>query len=55
MNFEEFVQLSAAVRKAQKSYFKTKHPDDLKKSKELETSLDKEIKQYEEDKKPKLF
>lgn len=53
--YDEFVEFAKAVRKAQKSFFKTKSIVDLHKSKELEAELDRQIKEHEESKKPKLF
>lgn len=44
MNAREFFELTAKVRDAQKAYFATRMPDDLRKSKRLETELDREIK-----------
>lgn len=44
MNAREFFELTAKVRDAQKTYFATRMPDDLRKSKRLETELDREIK-----------
>ena len=44
MNAREFFELTEKVREAQKTYFATRMPDDLRRSKRLETELDREIK-----------
>ena len=40
---KEFVELVAAMRNAQKEYFRTRHQDWLVKSKELEKQVDQAI------------
>lgn len=48
----EFFNAVEAMREAQKSYFKTRNSDDLKRSKELERKVDNMIAYI---RKPKLF
>lgn len=43
MTDAELIDLAAKVRTAQKAYFKSRSKDDLIKSKQLESLLDKEI------------
>ena len=44
MKSNEFVKLVAQMREAQRSYFKTRHPAWLEKSKMLERQVDNQIK-----------
>lgn len=59
MDSKQFFDKVSEMRDTQKSYFKTRFTDHLKKSKALEREIDKEIdrvKRLLEDKKnPKLF
>lgn len=48
MNHKEFYELVKSMRKAQRDYFRTRDLDILKKSKHLESLLDKEIKRVED-------
>ena len=48
MNPKEFYELVKSMRKAQRDYFRTRDLEILKKSKHLESILDKEIKRVEE-------
>lgn len=48
MNHKEFYELVKSMRKAQRDYFRTRDLEILKKSKHLESMLDKEIKRVED-------
>lgn len=48
MTAREFYDLTKAVREAQRTYFRTRLPSDLEKSKRLEKQLDNEIKRVEQ-------
>jgi len=48
MNPKEFYELVKSMRKAQREYFRTRDIDVLKKSKHLESLIDKEIKRVED-------
>ncbi len=48
MNAEQFFKKVKEMRKAQKAYFQSRMPDDLRKSKALEAEIDREIKRTEE-------
>ncbi len=52
----DFINTVAAMREAQKQYFKNRWPDELKKSKELERKVDQMIKAHKEtENQTKLF
>ncbi len=48
MNHEQFFNKVAEMREAQKAYFATRDPSTLRKSKALETEIDREIKRVRE-------
>ncbi len=56
---DKFVRMVEQMRTAQKSYFSTRSPQALEKSKQLEREVDRTIKAYREEeqkrKQPELF
>lgn len=48
MNPKEFYDTVVAMREAQKEYFRTRYPESLKKSRALETEIDREIKRVQQ-------
>lgn len=50
MNIDDFVKKVLIMRTAQKDYLKYRFPDLLRKAKLLESEIDREIKQYYEEK-----
>ena len=48
MKTEQFVNLVKEMRRAQKTYFKTRHLDDLAASKKLEAAVDKAVLEVED-------
>lgn len=56
MNDNDFTNTVAAMREAQRQYFRTRMPHFLMESKKLEKEVDKAIeKHYEARRKPELF
>ena len=43
MDYQEFTELVRDMRQAQRQYFKTRNPEILEKSKQLEKAVDSEI------------
>ena len=50
MDIDSFVKKVLIMRTAQKDYFKCRFPDLLRKTKLLESEIDREIKRYYEEK-----
>lgn len=50
MDIDNFVKKVLIMRTAQKDYFKLRFPDLLRKTKLLESEIDREIKKYYEEK-----
>lgn len=55
MEYDDFMELVADMRRFQKKYFKTRDRVALARSKELEKEVDKQIEYWEKDKQPILF
>lgn len=56
MNTNDFIYTVAAMREAQRQYFRTRMPHFLNESKKLEKQVDAQIeKHYEARRSPKLF
>lgn len=55
MNPEQFFNKVAEMREAQKAYFATRDPSTLRKSKALETEIDREIKRVRQIKAAERF
>lgn len=54
MTHAEFLALVAAMREAQKDYFRRRAPADLERSKNLEREVDRALRELKDDQ-PKLF
>lgn len=48
MNYQEFRSLVNRMRCDQKTYFKTRKGDDLQRSKQSESEVDKALREYDE-------
>ena len=56
MNTNDFINTVAAMREAQRQYFRTRMPHFLQESKKLEKEVDRTIEaHYQERREPKLF
>lgn len=48
MNAKQFFDKVVELRQAQREYFRTRMPDDLRKSKTIEAEIDREIKRVQQ-------